>query len=100
MSKPKRASVPLQYRVMLIGPDGTEWEWRITDNYWDRRMKKISAEMLEVVREHDLSYEFGLETQCDDIPMTHRVCRFCNQASPPGRNYHVIGCTRPRDGAT
>jgi hypothetical protein len=96
MGSAKRASVPLQYRVMLIGPDGAEWEWRITDNYWDRRMKKISAEMLEVVREHDLSYEFGLEEKPPEERF--RTCRFCNATSPPGKNYHKVGCTRPRAG--
>ena len=56
----KRATVSLQYRVKLIGPDGAEWEWRITDCYFLRRLKKIGAEMLDVIRKHDLSYEFGL----------------------------------------
>ena len=58
--KPKRASVGMQYTITLEAGDGKQWEWPITDCYFDRRMEKIKREMLEVIREHDLSYEFSL----------------------------------------
>jgi hypothetical protein len=80
---------------MLIGPDGAEWEWRVTDNYFTRRMKKIEAEMLETIREHDLSYEFTLADE-DEYEMTR--CRFCD--APSTRTHgqlHRVGCTRPRE---
>ncbi len=62
----KRAAIALQYRVKLIGPDGAEWEWRITDCYFLRRLKKIGQEMLEMIRAHDLTYEFGLKEPMPD----------------------------------
>ena len=60
MSKQRRARNGIQYRIKLIAGDGTEWEWRIRDNSFKRRMAKIEREMLEVIREHDLTYEFKL----------------------------------------
>lgn len=94
MSK-KRAAVALQYRVKLIGPDGAEWEWRITDSYFDKRMAKIEEEMLVVIREHDLSYEFGITTQCDDKPKFVQ-CEYCKAISTSPREWHRSSCTRPR----
>jgi len=86
----KRADVALQYRVMLIGPDGAEWEWRVTDNYFARRMKKIQAEMLEVIREHDLSYEFGLSKP--DVEFFQ--CESCGATSVGERKRHKTTCDR------
>ena len=93
MSK-DRAVIAMQYRVRLIGPDGAEWEWRVTDSYFKRRMKKIEAEMLETIRKHDLSYEFGL----NDHEPKFTTCSFCNATSTSTRKRHRTDCTRPRGG--
>lgn len=95
MSEPKRATVALQYRIMLIGPDGAEWEWRITDSYWWRRLKKIGREMLEIVREHDLSYEFGLQEQEQPV---FKKCEHCGATSVGDRERHKTNCSRPQKG--
>jgi len=95
MSK-QRATVALQYRVRLIGPDGAEWEWRITDNYFCRRLKKIGQEMLETIRKHDLSHEFGLR-DVEDNPKFSQ-CKFCSVTSVGIRMRHRVWCTRPRGG--
>ena len=95
MPKHRRATVALQYRVRLIGPDGAEWEWRITDSYFVRRFKRVGEEMLEVIRDHDLTYEFGLEELPDELKVDE--CRFCGAYSVPGGvERHDRGCTRPR----
>ena len=91
----KRAAVPLTYRVVLVAGDGTEWQWPVMDSYFKRRMAKIEKEMLEAIREHDLSYEFSMKDK--DPEDRFRTCRFCGESSPPGKTYHRVGCTAPRE---
>lgn len=47
----------IQYTITLEAGDGTQWEWPIADHYFKREMKKIEAEMLETIREHDKTYD-------------------------------------------
>lgn len=93
-SKRKRATIAMQYRIRLIGPDGAEWEWRITDSYFFRRLAKIGKEMLKIIRKHDLSYEFGLT---DHEPKFWQ-CKWCEATSVGDKRRHKIGCPRPNKG--
>lgn len=68
-----RAVVKQEYQVILRTPDGKEFNWPVSDCYFERKIARISERIIDVIRHQDLENQFSLSDEIIDAQIKFKV---------------------------